>query len=412
MGLMAQNLDKTQDLLKANKLPEAKAEIDKILSVDKNKKSSEAWFYKMRVYNAIAASDALKTQYPDARFQALDALEKYVDADSKDGKKMVLLRLDNYKAVNDIYHGFFQVGADDYNANKYADALSNFKGALETSGFMYTQQWTTSKIDTTALLYNGISAEKAGLKDTAAIYYGRLADAGITKIPGSDMLLIVQWLVTHYYAKKDEPMMNKYLAIGKADFPDNTYWSTFELDYIREKGNKDSLFAKYEEVTAEFPKNYLYFYNYGVELYQYASDTSTGKRPDNADSLTAKARRNLEKCLELQPDYPQAALVLGQLHYNEGVDLQLQIKTVKGKLPEDIKKRSDFRAAAGKKFDEAIPYFEKVDQDLGGKGKLKQEEKTTLRSAYDLLTTIYEQKKIQDKLDFWQAKYNDVDKNH
>jgi hypothetical protein len=68
--------------------------------------------------------------------------------------------------------------------------------------------------------------------------------------------------------------------------------------------------------------------------------------------------------------------------------------------------------AANKKFDESVPYFEMVDKDLGNKGKLKQEDKTTLRNAYDLLTTIYEQKKIQDKLDFWQGKYNDVDKVH
>jgi hypothetical protein len=81
-------------------------------------------------------------------------------------------------------------------------------------------------------------------------------------------------------------------------------------------------------------------------------------------------------------------------------------------LPEDIKKRADLRIAAGKKFDDAIPYLEKVDQDLGSKGKLKMDEKTSLKNAYDLLVTIYETKKIQDKIDHWTAKYNDVDKVH
>ena len=412
MGLMAQNLDKAEDLFKGNKIPEAKAEIDKVMAIDKNKSKSEAWYYKLKIYNAVAASDALKTQYPDARFQALDALKKYVDLDDKDGKKKILLVLDQYKPVNDIYHGFFQVGADNYNANKFPDAMTNFKGALQTSTYMNFEGWIPSKFDTTAILYLGITADKAGEKDTAAVYYGKLAEAGIVQIPGSDMLSIDKWLVNHYYIGKDEANMNKFLALGQTAFPDDLYWSTSALDYLREKGTKDSLFAKYEEVIGKFPKNYLYFYNYGVELYQYASDTSTGKRPDNSDSLTAKAERNLLKALELQPDYPQAALVVGQILYNQGVDLQFKIRTVKGKLPEDIKKRSDLRAAAVRKFDESVPYFEKVDQDLGSKGKLKQEERTTLRSAYDLLTTIYEQKKIQDKLDFWQAKYNDVDKTH
>jgi len=60
--------------------------------------------------------------------------------------------------------------------------------------------------------------------------------------------------------------------------------------------------------------------------------------------------------------------------------------------PEDVKKRTDLRAQAVKKFDEAIPYFEKVEQDLGSKGKLKMQEKQALKDAYDLLITIYETK--------------------
>jgi hypothetical protein len=408
-GLMAQNLDKAEDLFKANKLPEAKAEIDKVMTVEKNKKNSEAWFYKLKIYNAIAANATLSAQYPDARWDALKALKTYTEVDQK---KLALLVLDQYRAVNDIYHGFFQVGADAYNGGKYVDALNSFKGALAASDFMNTKGWYTFKVDTTALLYAGISAEKAGYKDTAAVYYGKLADSGIVKIPGSDMQLIHKWLVNHYYTNKDEVSMDKYLTLGQKAYPEDPYWLTFKLDYLREKGDKNALFGQYEKVTADFPTNAVYSYSYGVELYQYASDTSTGKHPDNADSLVARAQRNLQKALDLQPDYPQAALVLGQILYNTGVDLQQQVKTVKGKLPEDIKKRADIRIAANKKFDESVPYFEKVDQLLGSKGKLKQDDKTTLRNAYDLLTTIYEQKKIQDKLDFWQAKYNDVDKAH
>jgi hypothetical protein len=191
------------------------------------------------------------------------------------------------------------------------------------------------------------------------------------------------------------------------------------LDYIRDQGNKDSLFAYYEVVTAHYPKNHLFFFNYGLELYQYASDTTASKRPANSEDLIATAQKNLLKCLELQPDYPQAALVMGQISYNAGVDLQNQAKAIKTKATDDPKKkaddgkkRADLRLAVGKKFDEAIPYFEKVDADLGGKGKLKMEEKRNLKDAYDLLITIYEQKKQQDKVDAFTAKYNDVDKAH
>src|SRR5882762_9094239 len=183
-GLLAQNLDKAKEFFKAGKLPDAKAEIDKFLAVDKNQKNSEAWYNKVKIYNAIAANDQLKGQYPEARQQAFEALKKYTEVDDK---KLLFLQIDGYKPVNEIYQGFFQEGANNYNAAKYPDALANFNGALQTSSFMNAKGWTNLRIDTTSTLYAGISAEKAGKKDTAAIYYGRLADSGIVFINGSQM---------------------------------------------------------------------------------------------------------------------------------------------------------------------------------------------------------------------------------
>ena len=409
MGLFAQSVDKAKDLLKSNKLPEAKTEIDKVLAVEKNQKNGDAWYTKLKVYNAIAANDQLKAQFPDARDQAFAALVKYTEVDDK---KLLLLQMDAYKPVNEIYQGYFQVGANDYNASKYSEALQNFSGALQTSAFMNAKGWTNLKIDTTSTLYAGISAEKANKRDSAAIYYGKLAEAKIANINGSNMIDIYKWLVDYYNQKKDEANTKKFITLAKEQFPDDLFWPSIELDNLREKGNKDSLFAKYEEITTHFPKNHLFFFNYGLELYQYASDTSSGHRPANYDALIAKAQENLKKCLEIQADYPQAALVLGQISYNAGVDLQGQTKLIKGKAPEDIKKRADLRIAAGKKFDEAIPYFELVDKDLGTKGKLKMDEKTSLKDAYDLLITIYEQKNLKDKVDAYTTKFNNVDKDH
>jgi hypothetical protein len=409
IGLFAQSVDKAKDLLKANKLTDAKTQIDGALAVEKNQKNGEAWYYKLKIYNAIAADSQMRAKYPDARDQAFEALKKYTEVDDK---KLLLLQMDGYKPVNEIYQGYFQVGANDYNSGKYDSALHNFSGALATSGFMNSKGWTTLKIDTTSTLYAGIAAEKAGKRDTAAVYYGRLAEAKIANINGSNMVEIYKWLVDYYNQKKDEANTKKFLTLAKEQYPDDLFWPSTELDNLREKGNKDSLFAKYAEITAHFPKNHLFFFNYGLELYQYASDTSSGHRPANYDELIAKATDNLKKCLDLQPDYPQAALVLGQIYYNAGVDLQGQTKKIPGKTPDDVKKRADLRIAAGKKFDEAIPYFEKVDQDLGSKGKLKMDEKSTLKDAYDLLVTIYEQKNIKDKAETYTNKFNNVDKDH
>jgi len=72
----------------------------------------------------------------------------------------------------------------------------------------------------------------------------------------------------------------------------------------------------------------------------------------------------------------------------------------------------EIKAEAIKKFDEAIPYFEKIDQLLGKQGELKRADKSALKDAYDLLVTIYEQKKDKDKAAAWTDKYNNVEKVH
>ncbi len=408
-GLFAQSVDKVKELLKANKLAEAKDEIDKTLLVDKNQKNAEAWYYKVKVYNAIAVNDQLKTQYPDALLQSLAALKNYVQYDDK---KFALLVLDSYKPINEIYQGLFQTGANDYNAQKYAEALMNFKGAISAIGFMYKEGWIKQSMDSTATLYAGISAEKADKRDEALIYYKTIADSGITKIGGNDMAEIYKWLADYYTRKGDKENAAKYTALGKLRYPNDIFYDELTLDALRKSGNKDSLFAEYEVINKEHPDSAIYYFNYGLELYQYATDTSTGKRVANSDDLIKKAQDRLQTSFKLNPNYPQTSLVLGQISYNEGVEFQILGKPKGNTNADELKKRQDYRAMSVKKFDEAIPYLEKVDQLLGSQGKLKKADKVALRDAYDMLITIYESRKDKPKIDAWTDKYNNVDKVH
>ena len=101
-GLFAQSVDKAKDLLKANKFIEAKDEIDKALLTEKYQKNAEAWYVKVKIYNTIGTNPQLKSQYPDALIDALDALKKYTQYDDK---KLILLTTDGYRPINTIYSG-------------------------------------------------------------------------------------------------------------------------------------------------------------------------------------------------------------------------------------------------------------------------------------------------------------------
>src|SRR5258708_12178246 len=106
------------------------------------------------------------------------------------------------------------------------------------------------------------------------------------------MVEIYKWLVDYYNQKKDVANTAKYIALAKEQYPDDLFWPSTELDNLREAGNKDSLFAKYEEITSHFPKNHLFFFNYGLELYQHASDTSSAPNPATPHKLLKKPHHN------------------------------------------------------------------------------------------------------------------------
>jgi hypothetical protein len=413
-GTQAQDFSTVKkSVLIPGQIETAKTEIDKLMNEPKAQAKPEGWLWKAKVYSGIYADEKLRAKYPGAEKTANEAFQKYTAGDPT----YAILKANGLQTfAGEMYSTSFAQGIRTYYAKNWDSASYYFKFAVNYSDLIFSNKWSrdsTMAYDTTSILYAGITSEKANHKDTAALYYGRIAQYKLSKIGGSDISDIYKWLVDYYYnQKKDMANTQKYLALGKAVFPEDLLWPDTELDIARKSGNKDSLFAKYDEITKQLPSNNIFIYNYGVELYNHAVDTSSGKRPANSDELVAKAKEKLNKSLEIKPDYSQAALLLGQITYNQAVDLKATTKTIKGQKPEDIKKRADIRVAAIKKFDEALPYFEKVDQLLGKQGKLKMEDRNTLKDAYDLMITIYEQKNIKEKVDSYTAKFNSVDKDH
>lgn len=405
-GLFAQKLDKAKDLLKANKLTEAKTEIDNFLGQEKNAKNAEAYYVKAKIYNAISLDANLKNQYPDARMDGFNALKKYTEIDDK---QMIALQIDGYKPVNDMYTSYYQEGANSFNAKEYEKAYNGFVNAITVSSFMNEKGWIKMGLDTNSVLYAGVAAEKMNKMDNAAKYYGMLVEG---KAKGEGFVEIYKWLANYYYEKKDVANTEKYLAIGKEVYPADPFWASLSLDMARDKGDKATLFAQYEETINAYPDNHLYRYNYAVELYQEGYNTDLSKRPANSEELIKKAQDNIVQVVKLKPDYSRAQLFAGQIIYNQGVDMLNKAKEIKGTKPEDVKKKADLKAEAVKKFDEATPFFMEVEKLLAPQGKLKMDDKSDLKEAYDLLITIYDQKGTKDKVKEYEVKFNEVDKKH
>ena len=151
------------------------------------------------------------------------------------------------------------------------------------------------------------------------------------------------------------------------------------------------------------------------------------------------------KTLEKKPDFANANMVLGQIYYNQGVEINNENKNIRPaggvKLtPDQLKKKDELRAQTAQKFDQALPYLTKVDELLDAQAKLKMEDKDNLKNALDLLIIINEEKvnqleqkkrqaeakkdvagakaidgdikKIQENVTKYTEKYNNIDRKH
>src|SRR5687768_8943366 len=145
--LFAQNYDDITKNLKDGKLDDAKAKIDKIAAEPKYQAKAETWFYKAKVYNALA------TKTPDSVMleDALASMQKYfaIENTNKDVKKRYMHSLlENHSTAFDIRANFVSQGVKAYQASKWRSAYYNFARSLDAFDYLLKNELTNSKLDT------------------------------------------------------------------------------------------------------------------------------------------------------------------------------------------------------------------------------------------------------------------------
>jgi hypothetical protein len=246
--------------------------------------------------------------------------------------------------------------------------------------------------------------------EDAVAYCSKLADANVGG--GNEFATPYRYLAKHYYDKKDEANMMKYINAGKTQFPKDEYLPLLELDYVREKGDTKALFAKYDEILAVNPNNYEVTIDYATEMFAETHVTEASKRPADYDARCGKIEGLYKKAIELKPDSYEAKLSLGKHYYNVMLIKEEEANKVKGTKPEDVKKKADINAEIAAQADKAIPYLEEVFKHYDTMGKLKVSEKSNFKSSCSLLSYCYGKKKDTAKVSFYEKKYDEADKEH
>jgi hypothetical protein len=395
----SQSMEEITKLVVLNQNTKAKDALDKFLAEPKNAAKAEAWFYKGRVYDMVSKDSAVSNAAASKlRLDAFDALKKYQQLDPKEPS----LKTDKYVWFFDLYNGFFDLGAKEYNAKNYAGALEGFKNALMVQSYIQSKGYEHDgfkfpAVDTSLISNTALAARLAKMDDEAIKYYEKLTALNLND---PDHLEMYQFMVEYYAKAKNKEAFDAIIAKGRQLYPTNDYWLEAELDQV-DKNDKAAVFTKYESMITQYPDKHVLRYNYAVELYNYLH--SGDNKPSDASAKEAKIEEVITNALKVDNSANMNLLMARHL-FNVVYDKQEAYKAVKGAKPEDIKKKAAMKADMLKTADDCLKYADVASGLYAKVEKPSFGDKANLKNAYSIMGSIYGLKGNTAKADEYQKK--------
>ncbi len=407
-NLQSQDLDDINEMMAKSDYKSAKTAIDKYTSNPKKSDDADGFYFKGRIYNSLSSDSTVSINESfQLKIQAFDAFKQNLQLD----KEEMRLKLESYQSFFMLYFGFYELGVKYYNTQDYSAAVDAFKKTLELNDFIFSKKYENpqaklNKIDTSLILNIAASAIKAKKEDIAVLYYNKLVDYNIG---GKDYRDVYLYLIDYYNKNQDEASYNKILEKSKKMYPNDPTWVDLELEAINKKGDKNILFAKYEELISKDPANFILQYNYSVELYNSMYGKNANKAGDTV--LANKLTETLKKAItnESKEDITATVLICNHL-YNQSSDILNSAGLIKSNKPEDIKTKNAIKTKANILMDECIKYAEIAEQFYQNKTNKTAIQKANYKIILGYLNDMYTVKKNVTKASEYENKLSSIDK--
>mgnify|MGYP001319076546 CR=1 FL=1 len=376
-----QDMKKVRNFYDKKDWAKGKEAIDLVLANEKEQKNWEAWYYKGLIYGQVAKDANLSSTVPDAWMVSFESYLKAMELDSKQAETFMTLR--NFP-VFDNYLELQRQGNDLFNKQDYKTAFERYKQADKVGRFIFKNKWALSEVDTILYYYMGAAAMQSDNMEGAVEYFKKICDANI----GGEGFDVCYRYVSYYFDKKgDVETADKYAAMGRKLYPEDSYYDRVELDRERKKnGIGPALFEKYDVVLQRDTKDYDLRYDYAAEVFNWMYND--GEAPaDQKEKYFNKIVEQLKICTEIDPAKIDGYLLLGKTYFNDAAFLQEDLKKIRGKTPEDEKKKADMKAKMETRMKEALPFLERSHEMFK---KVKEEEfKAEKRLRNEYKTTLY-----------------------
>lgn len=395
-GVNAQDVKKVRTALTlaqlpgtgADKLETTKAEIDKLIADTKGANSPEAWALKTEVYGLITANETLKTKYPNADIEAMQALKKYLELEPTEK----ILKEDRYQGVNQIYASLFNTGVKLYNEKNWEAAFDKFKNVTELSDILISRKWSNTAFDTTANLYAGVTAQNAKKEAEAAKYYGALASQ---KVKGQDYESLYEFLTKYYLNNKNDAEFKKYTALAKEVYPTNSLWSDLEFIYQTKNADATEMVKKFDEDDAAGKLTASNYFDYGN---MFVSDKKIrDMEPAKRSEYTKKGIYAFTKAYEKDTANALASYNVGVTNYAQWEEQTEAARQIKGTTADIKAKRAAADKVADAAADKSVDWLERAFRSLAAKSTRTNLEKGCLTKSTDLLYNLYAYKKDRSR---------------
>ena len=412
LTLNAQKIDDINEMIDKQQFAQARTAIDQYLENPKKAKDIEALYRRGTIYNSLSkeTSNSLDSMY-FFKNVSFEAFKKYQMVDLKDQ----YLTLENHASYFDLYYGFYDLGAKQFNSKNFEGAMSAFKKANEIKDFILSKKYEypetkLSVIDTALILNIGASAIQAKKEAEAVASYKILIDANID---GQENKEIYQYVLDYLYKTDNngdlQSNIDEVLSKAKKIYPNDDIWIDMELKAISKKGDRALLFSKYDQLIAENPNSFLLPYNYSVEMYNdlYGKEASRSGDWDLSNKLTGIIKKAIDN--EEKTDVSASMLMANHL-FNMSADMINASKKVVGKKPEDLKKKTELKSMADKSMNECITYSEKLINYFEAISSKTPIQKANYKIVLGYLSDIYFQKNNPTKAAEYDKKNAAADK--
>ncbi len=346
-----------------NNLTEAKSMIDNAFATGAVDNDASAWAIKGEIYSELAKADAAikmidpkaKLKNSEASYTAFEAFKMSIDKALKEsGKK------DAYNGLNELIPLLSTSGLEYFYAQDFEKAYRDFKAIIDAYGIAKNAKLVTP-LDKAEDLNNqyyitALSALSAGKDAEAGEWYEKALNGGNQGAEIYDGLF-------RSFQKVDPAKSERYLAEGRAKYPDDNSLLFSEINLYLSQGKLSSLIDKLELASQKEPDNISVINTLGNvydKLYQDANEKGDTKE---ADLYFGKAMETYNKALVKDPANNFANYSMGTLYYNKAANYVKQMQTLGDDLSkEGMKKYDEAEKNMFSMFDTALPYFIKAEE--------------------------------------------------